>query len=553
MDLSGKKFESPEEVLKVLQTGAGGDFLAGGALDAEQQREFLKYIRAYGVMIAPHYQDLSQFPGNSPIGRAASARFQGGGTNPMGPGLVPGGARMITHNSGAISGTYDSMFVTDTITRGAFNDGAAEQFVQEGQQDASGTANLVGNYGENPVKFGRRQFNCVKLRSSYAATTEFFVQSIVNGRLNADLSAALAPRIVHDFEDLAINGDTTLAGASKRQRLLRSNDGWVRQSLAESQVVDGGGGYITWDHFMYMVKSLPEEYVMSDYKFWMHPHLWSDWLSFLAARAQSSEATSALGGNGLAPLGIPVCLVPLMPRNRQIDAALAGGAPAVVRGNEPGPFIFRGGVADAVSGTQMGINVNGIGNLNIAFPDGLAAGTAAQDRLIPAARAASIINAALVADGQYGSNFGSVARVGEGGCLELRAPNLNAAGAAVASENTSIAVIRFGANDQANEHFGIPHATAAAGVAQNGAGAGDVSRDGSLVWLSPAENFCWHVTTAEPGSSSNGIRMFTKFEQEVDRVITDVYSYQDATLTSPHAMVTLDQIRVARPGEDPTP
>ena len=138
MDLSGKKFESPEEVLKVLQAGdqsSSGDFLAGGALNAEQQREFLKYIRAYGVMIAPHYQDLSQFPVNSPIGRAAAARFQGGGTNPMGPGLVPGGARMLTHSSGAISGTYDNMFITDTITRGAFGTpGAAEAFVQEGQQ-----------------------------------------------------------------------------------------------------------------------------------------------------------------------------------------------------------------------------------------------------------------------------------------------------------------------------------------------------------------------------------------------------------------------------------
>ena len=69
------------------------------------------------------------------------------------------------------------------------------------------------------------------------------------------------------------------------------------------------------------------------------------------------------------------------------------------------------------------------------------------------------------------------------------------------------------------------------------------------MWLSPAENFIWHVTTSDPGASSVGIRMFTKFEQDMDRVVTDIYSYQDATIAMPHMMVLVDRIRCARPGD----
>ena len=187
---TNQQFESPEEVLKVLT--AGGDFLAGGQINEEEQKEFLTYVRAYGVMLAPLYQDLSQFPTNSPIGRAAASRFVGGGAPTAGPGLVPGGARMMSHGSGAISGHYDQMFVGGTITRGAHG-----TFVQEGAVDswADGTQRLPNDGGDDrkanysdvsePAKFGRRTFSCVKLRSSYAASTEFFTRLDIDHRHGA--------------------------------------------------------------------------------------------------------------------------------------------------------------------------------------------------------------------------------------------------------------------------------------------------------------------------------------------------------------------------------
>jgi hypothetical protein len=550
------KFENPEDVLKVLT--AGGDFLSGGAINEEEQKEFLTYVRAYGVMLAPLYQDLSQFPDRSPIGRAAAARFVGGGAPTAGPGLVPGGAKMMAHSSGSISGHYDQMFIGGTITRGA-NTGGNDSFVQEGAvdsysavqglNDVAGADDRQSNYSDvsEPAKFGRRTFNCVKLRSSYAASTEFFVQNIMNGRLNAELSAALAPRMVHDFEDLAINGDPNLAMNSKRNRLLRSNTGWLPISRAQSPTVDVDGEYLHWEHFVQAVKTVPDEFPMTDYKWWMNPHLWTDWVTALA-RYQSTGGgesfSAALQGNAMAPLGIPACLVPLLPRNDAIsvrDGANAFEAGhSVLTGREPGPFFFPVGADTLIIETRNAADQVDQ-NFTVTFPD--VADAVIEDRLLTADRVCVLINARAVAVG-FPANT-QIARVSQHGTIELVASIAGGAGGP-SIDGTDIGV----RNGTANANLGFVDEERAADSGAAPAAQGAIVRpEGTAMWLSPAENFIWHVTTAEPGSSSTGIRMFTKFEQDMDRIVTDVYSYQDATIAMPHMMVLCDRIRCARPGD----
>jgi hypothetical protein len=555
------QFESPEEVLKVLT--AGGDFLAGGQINEEEQAEFLTYVRAYGVMLAPLYQDLSQFPTNSPIGRAAGARFVGGGAPTAGPGLVPGGARMMAHGSGAISGHYDNMFIGHTITRGAGADGD-NRFVQEAEVDSwaganagelavvRGLANVGGNdrlanYSDlsEPAKFGRRTFSCVKLRSSYAASTEFFTRSIIAGKLNADLSAALAPRMVHDFEDLAINGDTGSPITSMRGRLLRCNDGWLKISRAQAPKINVDGEYLHWEHFVHGVKSIPDEYPMTDYKWWMNPHLWTDWVTALAryTNVGGESFSAALQGNALAPLGIPAVLVPLLPRNDKISVRNAANAfeagHSVLQGREPGPFFFSAAAAnDKRLRIVMAATDGDAHNRNIDVDFTTVADANQENRLLTIDRIVAQINAT--------ADAGGCARVGQHGTLELVATS--AAGAVL-----EVGTVGVGADaaSGANARLGFlsdedaPAAAVGPPVAQ-----GVITRaEGTAMWLSPAENFVWHVTTAEAGSSSTGIRMFSKFEQDMDRVVTDVYSYQDATIAMPHMMVVLDKIRCARPGD----
>ena len=560
---NNKEFENPEEVLKVLT--AGGDFLSGGAINEEEQKEFLTYVRAYGVMLAPLYQDLSQFPTNSPIGRAAASRFIGGGAPTAGPGLVPGGAKMMAHSSGAISGHYDQMFVGGTITRGASTSGN-DSFVQEGAVDAySGVNGLSDDFGgdsrqanyndvSEPAKFGRRQFQCVKLRTSYAASTEFFVRNIMSGRLNAELSAAMAPRMIHDFEDLAINGDPSRGIASKRDRLLVSNTGWLPISRAQAPTVDADGEYLHWEHFVHAIKTVPDEFPMTDYKWWMNPHLWTDWVTALA-RYQSDGGgesfSSALQGNALAPLGIPACLVPLLPRNdaisvRQDNAAAFEGGHSVLAFPEPGPYFFRQGanvlviqIADSAAGANNR-------NITVTFPDVTDANP--ENRLMTAADIARRINDARLAAGGE-SGLAQLARVGQHGFVELVAVAQNGV---PLEDGATVGVRSQGNGSTANATLGFATAAGTTGPASGAAPAAQsavVRPEGTAMWLSPAENFIWHVTTADPGASSVGIRMFTKFEQDMDRIVTDIYSYQDATIAMPHMMVLVDKIRCARPGD----
>ena len=507
---NNKQFENPEEVLKVLT--AGGDFLSGGAINEEEQKEFMTYVRAYGVMLAPLYQDLSQFPTNSPIGRAAASRFVGGGAPTAGPGLVPGGARMMAHASGAISGHYDQMFVGGTITRGA-STGGNDSFVQEGAvdqysgvqglNDAFGADARQANYNDisEPAKFGRRQFQCVKLRTSYAASTEFFVRNIMSGRLNAELSAAMAPRMIHDFEDLAINGDPTRAMSSKRDRLLRSNTGWLPISRAQAPTVDADGEYLHWEHFVEAVKTVPDEFPMTDYKWWMNPHLWTDWITALA-RYQSNGGgesfSSALQGNALAPLGIPACLVPLLPRNDRISVrgdnnALVAGH-SVLSGREPGPFFF----ADAASGvlvirianSQAGGNNR---SFTVQFTD---VGDAnPENRLLTAQRICGQINAARLAVGGE-SGAGPLARVGQHGMIELIAVAQNGV---PLEDGATVEVLSLGNGSTAAAALGFLDAgeIAAASGAAPAAQSAIVRPEGTAMWLSPAAVSYTHLRAHE--------------------------------------------------------
>lgn len=499
-----------EQVLKFLQAGgADSAFITGGGLDEEQQMRMLYRIRAYTVMLADVYTDLNQFPPDSPVGRSTAMRLANTGAVMGAAPIVPGGARFIPHSGGVVSGHYDSVHIGDTITRPA----------TEGTEDAD-------QYTDTPLKHGRRRFECEKLRSSWKETTEFFVRNIMARTLNQAVQKALAPRLAYDFEDLAINGDTSLANTNKRTRLLRTNDGWIKISLAQSPVISHEGAYTNWEMFLRALKTVPDELPITGLRWWLNPHAWIDWVHQIKNMSQEA-ATNALMGQALAPLGIPTVQVPALPRH--LEVVTGGTKPARVLSTEPGPYIFKTGA------NTLKIDVDNQGAVTVTFPTEEA--TDVESRLLYVDRVANLINTALLA--QYGaaSGYDRVARRGQHGYLEF--------------VSTSGAASEIDIQAVANDAYDILGLTVGVTVGA-GAAATNTHFEGSLVWLAAPEQFGWHVSVSEPGASSNGVRMFTKFEQGQDSMLTDIYSFQDATLDSPDLMITVNNVRVARPGIDPT-
>ncbi len=500
---------SHAETMKIFAAGgASSDLLTGGALNEDQQLEVMKFIRSYAVMLAPHVNDLNQFPPDSPIGRGYQARTQSGSSVGGAAALVPGGSTMMRHAAGKTSGTYDQLHIGRPITRAA----------TEGTQDAD-------QYTRNPAQFGRRRFSAEKLRASWGATTEFFERNIRQGTLNQELARAMAPRLAQDFEDLAINGDTAIVANTDRGLLLRRYDGWLKQTREQCYQISAGGDTIEHAIFMQAIKSMPEEYSITDHKWWMHPWLWHDYIDKLSQRTNGGPASdAALAGQGLAPYGYPVCLVPSLPRNEAITLFNLATAGTHI-GTQPGPFAFE------TNAFQINLNVNNQGVVTIVFPTKL--DTDVQERLLTSSRVAAIINEQYAA--AHGIVYGNVARVGQHGVIEFVSPTTGAGAASrivlAAPANSALTALGL----TAGTYEGV-----AAG------GTWNTYDEGTVMWLSPAWNFVWHVVT-DANYTGSGLRMYTKFDQGSDQVLTDIYSWQGASLMTPEACVVVNGLRAMRP------
>ena len=276
-----------EEAKKIFQAGGGNsDFLSGGGLNEDQQEEVWLFIRNYCVMLAPLYSSMNAFPSDSPIGRSFAQRdlYRNGSSIGMGPTLVPGGCELMVHRNGKISGTYDQAYIGESITRRA----------SEGTQ-------RVDQYNRNPMKYGRRRYETVKMQSGWGWTTEFISQNIQRGQLNAKLGSGLSRRMAQDYEDLFVNGDADAAPAldangreTPRSELLRINDGLIKLSQAQCPKFSVDGEFVEWAHFLQATKMVADEYGATGYKWWCNNHLWTDWLENLSNRgAGAIEASMA--------------------------------------------------------------------------------------------------------------------------------------------------------------------------------------------------------------------------------------------------------------------
>lgn len=182
--------------------------------------------------------------------------------------------------------------------------------------------------------FGKIEYTMAKIRSLFDITTESLLDNVEaerrltdqQGGLKGDapvgdfretLMRAYAKRIATDLELLAIQGDTTKDTSTKLNRLLRTNEGWDKLTKTGCHYVDAGYKYVTLKLFAKMVETMPAPYLtrINDLRWFVGVRTNIKWALEVASR-ETQLGDAAVKGEAIAPLGIPIMMVPLIPENQ---------------------------------------------------------------------------------------------------------------------------------------------------------------------------------------------------------------------------------------------
>ncbi len=277
-----RKNSNVELVEKALDSLSFAD---GGTLNAQQQKNFIKYVKKFSTML--------------------------------------GVCRVVRMKNPAID--IDKLWINRPITRahGEWTTASADP------------ATLVSN---------QVQLISAKTKSYWYITTEALQSNIEQDRLESDVQMMLIEQIATDFENLLINGDVTTYAADNTDTgwLLRRANGIL--NLAEgSHIHSFGGQTIGRSIFREMRKMIPQQYLKTKgMSFFIPDSLWVDFADSLADRG-TGVGDAALLGNVISPYGYPITKVELMPDN--IDLDVTNSTSAIVYGTAFGPFAVGAGNA----------------------------------------------------------------------------------------------------------------------------------------------------------------------------------------------------------------
>ena len=196
------------------------------------------------------------------------------------------------------------------------------------------------------VTFSKVSLTAVKLRLDWNISTESLEDNIEGASLEDHIASVMARQTANDLDDLFINGNTSSANA-----LLKALDGFIKLAKASGTVVDEGGNNISRATYDRVLRNLPAKYLQrrNELRFFSGPGLVQDSIYSLGNPNSATAATAgapapastagelaylqgAMGANGgpgstgLAPFGIPLIEVPLMPETANGDYSGASGS-----------------------------------------------------------------------------------------------------------------------------------------------------------------------------------------------------------------------------------
>lgn len=426
------KTENEKLIEKTIETS---DFLNGGLLSPEQQARFVTLVKRFATML-PLVRSV----------RMSQAKME-----------------------------IDKLHVGEPVT--------------ESVDENTATAT------PSKPKFNKVELEARKVKSSWNISTETLQSNLEQNDFETTVMNAMTARISTDLEMLAIRGDTAIPAmlTDPVSKLLRRLDGWAKQAEG-AHVLDAGGAEVQKGLFAEMKRMLPQQYKNDpNLRWFLADTIADDWLDVLSGR-ETALGDNALQGQGIAPLGIPLVKVPLIPDDLSVPVK-AGPSSAAVIGMRFGPFLIVTGSNDTLS-----IKVNGGAAIAIVLP----AGT------LDPVTVAKAINAAFGAAPAFAADEGD-------GQIKIATKTKGAA--------SSIEILAGSGNDTLGLAPGLV----------TGADAGGTVPEGSFIWLANPKNFIWGIL--------DGTRIFTEFNKDFDRIESVVYNQLDARIENIDAIVMAKNVR----------
>lgn len=427
------------------------------------------------------------------------------------------------------SGQLDKMWLHQHITEQAsavFSDGGVAQGEGGGSGDTSAT--IAQLYDTSFEKFGVLKWDTEKMVSRTGWSTEFLRENIERGTLESELRRRLLARVATDFEDLAINGDTSIATTDPRSKLLKANDGWDKLT-EQANIVDAKAAFVTRSLFSDMIKKMPRwmRRERQNLRWFFNDDIEQDWLDFLGGR-MDGVGSDAVRGNLINPLGIPFFRTPLIPSDKKLVTGEA--TPGRLLGTLSGPFRFVKDSSDEVKFTVD--NADNANLINVDFSAG-GGGVPAQTGtyVLTANEVCAIINAKVIgAANQPASGLCAVPDPVHDRII-LLSPTTGASSSVEVQDgaaNNAIAVLGF-TNDQRD--------------AGQDAAAGTDHSEGTFIWLTDPANFSWIAITSDPNTSADGLRVYSEFNKDRDRIELIMYANTDCLLENSQGVVKANNVR----------
>jgi hypothetical protein len=195
------------------------------------------------------------------------------------------------------------------------------------------------------LTFSKVSLSSVKLRLDWEISTEALEDNIEGAGLEDHIAQMMARQTANDLDDLLINGNT-----SSNNGLLKALNGFVKLALTSGTVVDEGGNNVSRASYDRVLRNMPNKYLQrrNELRFFTGPAVVQDTAFSLQNPNSATVATAGApapgstfgeqafmngairanggaGATGLAPYGIPLVEVPLMPETASGDYSGASG------------------------------------------------------------------------------------------------------------------------------------------------------------------------------------------------------------------------------------